>query len=225
MRIWEIDFLRGLAVLLMILFHFIVDLHDFFSVSLDYQGGFFFLIGKLSACLFIFIAGISTRFSRNPFRHGLRVLFWGFTITGVTYLYEPTTYIRFGILHLLGSSLLFASFLRRYQAWQQSILGVFILLIGNFWPGNRWLRQSWLLPLGYPPANFATLDYYPLFPWFGLFLLGMAGGIWFYPTRRSLFAQSPPDTPLHFLGRHALAVYLLHQPFLLLLLTCLFSLR
>ena len=216
MRIWEIDFLRGFAVLLMVAFHFIVDLRDFYGVPVIYQQGFWFIIGKSSACLFILLAGISTNFSRNPLRHGLKVLAWGMAISLATYFYNPAIYIRFGILHLLGVSLIFSVFFSRLTNLPLALISLIALLLGNFWPGAAWLRQPWLIPLGYPPASFATLDYYPLLPWFGLFIIGKIIGRILYPKPHSLFSLQLPATPFHWLGRHALAVYLLHQPFLLL---------
>ena len=223
MRIWEIDFLRGLAVLLMVTFHFIVDLRDFYGFPLDYRDGFCFILGKSSACLFILCAGISTRFSRSPLRHGLKVLTWGMVLSIVTYFYDPAIYIRFGILHLLGVSLLLSAFFSRFTSLQLTFIALSLLLLGNFWEGAAWLRQPWLIPLGYPPASFATLDYYPLLPWLGLFVLGMILGRQLYPRPLSRLPNDLPHTPLNWCGRNALAIYLLHQPILLLLLFFFFN--
>ena len=70
-----------------------------------------------------------------------------------------------------------------------------------------------------------TNDYVPLFPWFGMVLVGdrprpdwrcrgssaLASG----PGRRARHSPAPPT----FAGRHSLAIYLIHQPVLLALLT------
>ncbi len=223
MRIWEIDFLRGVAVLLMVTFHFVVDLRDFYGVPLDYRQGLWFLLGKMSACLFILLAGISIRFSRSPLRHGLKVLVWGMAISIVTYFYDPVIYIRFGILHLLGVSLLLSAFLSRFTNLTLMFFAVSSMLLGNFWQGTAGLRSPWFIPFGYPPISFATLDYYPLFPWLGVFVLGMVLGRKLYPKQISRLPENLPHTPLNRCGRNALAIYLLHQPILLLLLFFVFN--
>ena len=37
-------------------------------------------------------------------------------------------------------------------------------------------RTIWLLPLGIHPATFFSVDYEPIFPWFGVVLIGMGLG-------------------------------------------------
>ncbi|MGL5512096.1 MAG: heparan-alpha-glucosaminide N-acetyltransferase domain-containing protein, partial [Sporomusa sp.] len=48
-RLTEIDFLRGIAILLMVIFHIAFDLAHFFNWSLDYQNGFWYFQGKTAA--------------------------------------------------------------------------------------------------------------------------------------------------------------------------------
>jgi uncharacterized membrane protein len=51
------------------------------------------------------------------------------------------------------------------------------------------------------------MDFIPAYPWFWVTLLGMITGPWVlakWPARA--------NPPLEFLGKHALKIYLLHQP-------------
>src|SRR5665647_1682285 len=111
-RIWEIDLIRGIAIILMIIFHLIVDLKDFYGYNLDYFRGFWYIEGKFSAILFMLICGVSSTLGRNNIRHGLKVFIWAMILTAVTYIYNGSCYILFGILHFLGISLLSANFMR-----------------------------------------------------------------------------------------------------------------
>jgi uncharacterized membrane protein len=74
-----------------------------------------------------------------------------------------------------------------------------------------------LLWLGFVPYNFYTLDYFPIFPWFGLVLIGIFLGNKFYQDGKRGFKL--PDLSGSFivdllgtLGRNSLAIYLVHQP-------------
>lgn len=216
-RLWEIDFLRGLAIVLMILFHLMVDLRDFYGYLFDYAHGWLYYAGKLSAGLFLLLAGLSTRFSRRPLRHGLQILGWGMVVTLVTYLYNPAVYVRFGILHLIGSGLMLSYGTRGFDQGRRIILALG-LLAGGRMAAEAATTRVWLVPLGIVPAGFASLDYYPLLPWAGVILLGAWAGEYLYPAPRSLLKHEPGPNPLTYMGRHSLSIYLLHQPLLLVLL-------
>ena len=80
-RIWEIDFLRAVAIILMAAFHTIYDLNEFAGMNVEYLNGFWYWEGKTSALLFIFLAGISSGLSKNTVRRGIKVLVFAMAIT------------------------------------------------------------------------------------------------------------------------------------------------
>ena len=63
MRFWEIDALRGVAILLVVAFHFVFDLDYFTSLSCNADAWYWELLGLVSAILFIGIAGLSATVS------------------------------------------------------------------------------------------------------------------------------------------------------------------
>ena len=76
---------------------------------------------------------------------------------------------------------------------------------------NAPLSLLWLYP-----ANFTTLDYFPLLPWFGLMALGIyCGNLW---AGRKAVAPARSARGICFLGRHSLAIYVIHQPILIVIL-------
>jgi uncharacterized membrane protein len=215
-RIKEIDFVRGIAIILMIIFHLIVDLKDFFSYHLEYLQGFWYIEGKCSAILFIFLCGISSTLSHSSTRHGIKIFTWAMILTTITYFYNPDFYIRFGILHLLGISLLSASVLGRLPRVWLLLLSVTSIIIGLFFV-QRYTSSPYLFPLGLQTNTFASLDYYPLFPWCGIFVAGILAGRIVYAPRQPIVSKHLPK-PITWLGQHSLAIYLIHQPILLSLL-------
>jgi len=213
-RIWEIDSLRGIAILLMVVFHLVFDLAVFGGYPLNYMDGFWYYEGKLSAIMFMTIAGVSSTLSVHYFRRALVVFACGMLITLATYFYDPQTYIRFGILHMLGSCMLFFPFIKNLKSGWLVASGTIALASGQ-WAAQFTGHFPLLLPFGVTTPDFTSLDYYPLLPWSGFFLYGAALGQLLYKKRRSLIPQPACLHPFTALGRHPLTVYLIHQPVLL----------
>lgn len=201
----------------MVLFHLIVDLNDFFGYSLNYMSGFWYYEGKLSAILFMTVAGISSTLHRAQLKQGSIVLAWGMLITAVTYLYNPETYVRFGILHLLGTSMLLFRSIRHLSYRILLAAGLAIIAAGQ-WLSVLAASTVLLLPFGITPPGFVSIDYYPLLPWSGLFFCGAALGKILYREKRSLLPPFRGTGSIARLGRHSLLIYLTHQPILLALL-------
>lgn len=216
-RLAEIDLLRGIAILLMIIFHTLFDLAYFYHWPIDYLNGFWYYQGKASAVLFMLVTGISCTFSRNSLQRGLKVLGTGLVITAATYLFHPAEYIRFGILHLLGSAMLLAPWLKRYSVLTLATVGTACIAAGRL-VLTLTTSLPWFIPLGITPSGFASLDYYPIFPWLGIILYGLAAGKLLYPAKQPLWPEAVlyrPVSWLSWLGRHSLIVYLVHQPLIL----------
>ena len=71
---------------------------------------------------------------------------------------------------------------------------------------------GFLFPLGLHPLIFASADYYPLLPWIFLFLAGYWLGEAFLQRRVPEFCYREHLPALGWIGRHALIIYLVHQP-------------
>lgn len=211
-RRWQIDFSRGVAICLMASFHFVFDLNYYWDVPVSYQSGFWYYVGKLSAILFTFIAGVSASLSSRHIHRGLVVLGWGAVISLATYLLDSQTYIRFGILHMQGSCMLLFPLLKNLRPAWLAATGTAVFVAGK-WTAEL-TGPAFLLPLGVMPSGFQSLDYYPLLPWAALFLYGAALG------KLGSGAQAPRPQPcwarpFSLAGRHSLAIYLIHQPLLI----------
>jgi len=213
-RIWEVDFLRGTAIILMVLFHLLYDLNEFYGYKINYQEGYINLIGKSSALLFISISALSCSLSSSNFKRGLKILLLAFAITLITYIYDANTYINFGILHLIGTSILFYKFFKPFNAHLLLIMGTIIIIIGGFFSKTT-IPTNFFFPFGLTNSSYTSLDYYPLFPYFGVFLYGMAFVKIFYPHKKSLLNFNLANNLISYLGQHSLAIYLIHQPILL----------
>lgn len=218
-RYGEIDVLRAVAIVLMVIFHLVYDLREFAGVNIDYQAPLWYVIGKTSALLFIFVSGLSSGLSRSPVRRGLKVLFFGMIITVVTFLFMKEEYIRFGILHFLAVTMILSPFLFRLSSRTLWILAVCAALLG-FWFTDLVVGTSLLVPFGLIYDGFSSLDYYPLCPYLSVTLLGILAYRYFYAHRvkPSLFSFQLNSKPVKWLSRNSLGIYIIHQPIILFIL-------
>jgi uncharacterized membrane protein len=229
-RFWEIDSLRGIAIIMMIAFHLLFDMNHFAKAGFDLYSGFWFLLGRAAAVTFLFLVGLSLTLSYSRtrkqgkagfskyLRRGIRIFLYGLIITLITWAVLPQGAIWFGVLHLIGLSIILAYPLLR-KGFLVLFLGIAIIIIGLYMQ-NFTFNFLWLLWLGLRPLAFYTFDYLPLLPWFGVVLIGVFFGNLLYPDYKRRFrirnlSGFPPLRGLAFLGRHSLIIYLLHQPVLL----------
>lgn len=215
-RIREIDVLRGAALLLMIFFHLLFDLKEIYGYPVNYNQGLFYYIGKISAIMFIMISAVSSSLSRNNLRRGVKLLLIAGAITAVTHLYSPVLGIKFGILHFLGLSMLLYPVFRNLNKYLLVLLGILMVSLGLYLDKIP-ARANYLFILNLTGPGWSSADYYPLLPWFGVFLFGISLGKILYPENRSLLSGSNRAEILAFLGRHTLPVYLVHQPLLIII--------
>lgn len=210
-RIWEIDLLRATAIILMIIFHTVVDLNKFVGIDIDYLSGFWYWEGKASALTFIFLSGISSGFSKNNVRRGVKVIAYGMAITLITYILYKEQYVRFGILHLLGISMILFPLLKKMNNMLLFISAAVIALVAIPLK-NILANTSLLLPLGVMYREFATLDYYPLSPYLSMFILGIIAYKMYYYKKHSLFKFGYENKYITAISKNSLAIYLIHQP-------------
>ena len=235
-RFWEIDFLRGLAIIMMIIYHLFYDL-DFFNVyDININSGFWWYFARTIATMFILLVGISLTLSHsrarmlNPkynlyskyLRRGLKTFAWGLTITLMTWIFLRGGFIIFGVLHLIGISIILAYPFLKLRSWNL-LIGIIFISIGIYLK-KLTFGFPWLIWLGFKPDIFYTVDYFPIFPWFGVILIGLFIGNLLYAnyTRRFNFWDLHNLSFIRlfcFLGRHSLLIYLIHQPILITLLS------
>jgi uncharacterized membrane protein len=230
-RFWEVDAARGIAIIMMIVYHCTYDLDTLGGYHIQSTTGYLALFADVTAGLFLFLVGISLAISRTRtsltgwrlfgkyLARGLRILAYGMVLT-IIFLALGMGVVAFGILHLIGFSIILAyPFLSLRLT--NLVLGTVIFVAGQYILAQDLYSQSfWLLPFGVVPEGVMMPDYRPLLPWFGVVLIGLFFGNVVYGGRPAVPEDKAPvlARPLLPLGRNSLFIYLIHQPIIIALL-------
>jgi len=235
-RFWEIDFMRGLAIVMMILFHLLYDLNYFGVYDLFSHSDFGEYFARATALIFILVAGISLTLSYSKakkiqkmrdgifmknLKRGLKIFSWGLILTLITWIFIKERFIIFGILHFIGISIILAYPFLQLRYWNL-LIGAFFISTGIYLQGVTF-NCNWFIWLGFTPDNFSTVDFFPIFPWFGVVLFGVfLGNILYSDYERKFFMKDLTHFTFIrffcFLGKYSLLIYLIHQPILIMLL-------
>jgi len=216
-RYLEVDFIRGFALLLMVGFHLAFDLNYFHYIDINIRHGLdwrYFRYVILS--LFIGTVGISLVLANQKginyqkvFNRAGKLLLASLAISIASYFMNPNMWIYFGVIHfILVGSLVGLFFIRIPKI--ALVLGIVIIILFNMGLLNmHWLYAPLKAPLHLPRV---TEDLVQFFPWFAAVLIGIYIG-----HKKYFDIGLQPGRVVNavvFLGRHALIIYLVHQPIL-----------
>lgn len=221
-RIPGVDAMRGFALCLMFVYHFAFDLRFYRVIAADFEHDPFWLgFRALIVTAFMALVGLSLVLADRAgatrahfFKRVAVIVACALAASVGSWLLFPRSFIYFGILHCIAvASVLAWPLVRRPRT--AFAFGCAVIVAGVAWshPAFDARALSWL---GFTTMKPATEDYVPVAPWAGVVLVGIAlghalarGGF------RALARLAAAPTPLRWLGRHSLAVYMVHQPVLL----------
>jgi len=210
---------------LMVAYHVFFDLNYFGIASIALQELPLVLFQRIVGSLFLLLVGVSLTLSeaRNKegyIHHVKRALLLGgiaLAITIATWIYPHDAFVKFGIVHMIALSTLIAPFFFRFGK-ANLLLGIAIIAAGLA-VGSIHTDLPYLFWLGITSPDYTALDHYAMLPWFGVVLIGICAGHVVFPNGKSALhmPKSQLLSKLAFLGKHSLAIYLIHQPVLVVL--------
>lgn len=228
------DEVRGFAVLCMVFYHAFYVIAFLFNT--DWMGQvfrFFMPAEPYFAAAFILISGISSQLSHSNLVRGAKLLAVALVVTLATVIVVPDEAIWFGVLHLLAVCMLLFGALQKVLAKVPFCPGIivcavlFLLTCGLVFaevpyigvPGIPSLQVCALsenyrfgFPFGFRSPDFASADYFPLLPWVFMFLAGTFLGRFAKAGRFPEFMYKSRVPFFSWIGRHALIIYVAHQP-------------
>lgn len=226
-----LDNLRGLTLISMVMYHTVWDMVYIFENDWDWFKGNQSYIWQQSICwCFILLSGFCWSFGRKKWKRGLTVFGAGALISLVTIIVMPENRVVFGVLTLLGSSMLLMipleKVLRKVNPYIGLVCTFFLFLYvkdisyGHLgWKEFGYIRlpQEWYCNLfsaywGLPADEFFSSDYFGIFPWLFLFVTGYFVFRIFERNRWMDVLKVGGIKPLEVLGKNSLLVYMVHQP-------------
>lgn len=236
-RYKKLDYIRGIALINMIIYHALWDMVYIFNYDIPWFDSRIAYVWQQCICYtFILLSGFCFSFSKNNLIRGLKVFALGLVVTLVTVFVLPDEPIIFGVLTLIGSSMIMVSIIRKYLDKINCYLGIFIFLFlfiicRNVNSGYLGYESINLIKLpssiysnflttylGFPYSGFISSDYFSIIPWIFLFISGYyLNKIFVYKKLMINFIKST-NYVVEYIGSNSLIVYALHQPIIYLLL-------
>lgn len=233
-RMCLLDEIRGIAVILMVIYHTFYSMAFIFHMEFSYPIMFSIMpYEPIIPIIFITVSGIVSVYSKSNFKRGLIIFAIALLITLVTSIILPGQAILFGILHFLGIGLIIYSFLKKPLSKIPINLGLFLSLIlfvilydlpksvigfppylGTELP-DEFYSIYWLSFLGFPTPDFVSSDYFPILPYIFLLFFGSFIGRYLKEVKTPEVLYKKLCSPLDFIGKHALLIYVLHQPIII----------
>ncbi len=225
------DFVRGAAILGVVLYHLIWDLRLFqFTRHDPIFDPLWLAFAKVLLASFLLLAGVSLvlahrdRIHWRPFwkRFGI-LLGAALLVTVGTYIAFPDGYVYFGILHALAVFSLIGVFFVRAPMWLVIGLGVFFIA-APFGFHSDFFNSRWTSWIGFWTVEPYTQDLVPLFPGQGFVLLGIALVRIMLSQKLGVRILGLRSKRLWYrffekAGRWSLIIYMVHQPILFGILT------
>ncbi len=216
-RFFELDLLRGTAVILMVVFHIGYDLAYFgyadYVTTRDIE---WISFRGIILSMFLLAVGMSAYLAykdeidyRKLFKTVGKLGLISVLISVGSYVVFPAQWIYFGVIHFIAVALVASlMFLKTPKLSLAFGLGI----IGSYLMGASILDRLFYYSVGHWHIPIHTVDVVSFTPWFGVVLIGI------FVMDRDLFGlridRNTATRKVAFLGQHSLAIYLVHQPIL-----------
>ena len=232
-RIYNLDKIRGLTIISMVLFHLMYNINFFREISW-YNGTLLNKVWQLSIALsFFIISGITSTLlsSKKNIIRGIKTSIVGLLISISTYIFARDQFIVWGVMNGLGLSMIIGGLLMSNRIFSKNMILIFLLIFTFTYniPRNSLIDVSFfnhlyeknIFPLGFPSDKFVSADYFPIIPWIFAYFSGISLGSFLH--EKNFYNKYGTDNLLAKIGRYSMPIYLIHQVILYPLVSIFFS--
>ena len=226
-RNFDIDFVRGIAIILMVIYHWysLIDLQKDPNVRCTSckrltSRPLIDIAGHTARFIFIFLMGLSisiskqkdpVKFEERQMKRSIYLAFYAIVINITTFVIFKDKYVRFGILHYMSFGMLIIT----YLSFNPQLLLMFGILIYLTYLSIRKKQSNTLAGtiFGYK-SNINTIDLFPISKWLLLSILGYYVGseIIDYKsiTNTNYISQNWFSKIINNIGKYSLEIYMFH---------------
>lgn len=218
-RFQEIDLFRGIAVIGMIIYHTIFAINFLGIATTNIFSDLWQPYLKFVQFTFLGLVGVSMAISKKTYaeqiKRALKIFAGALLVTFFTYILVREYFIIFGILHLITVSVFILPAVKN-KKYMGLIFGLAAISIWLF-IRNIVSDNVFLFILGFKNMTISSLDYFPIFPWIAVPFFGLEIGHYLYRDNAPIIDMKCPKflSPVLFLGRHSLIIYLIHVPIII----------
>ena len=232
-RYYLLDSLRGISIISMIAFHLCYDLFMIYGINTSWYFYPITAVWERSICVvFILGSGMCLNFAGYGIKRGILLNLAGFAVTCVTVIAEPNQAVWFGVLNLIGCSMMIVSVLsdnlKKIRPLSGALISFLLYAVSYDVPKGYvglfgldivklpdfLYSCKYLAFLGFPSSDFFSTDFFPLIPWIFLFAAGFY--LWNFIVEKNLTKYFELKIPvLDKIGRYSLWIYLAHQPIIM----------
>ena len=247
-RFKEIDFLKGVAIITMVISHIFYFKYQLNMSFLDFNSWWYISLTIVAQIIFISCIGINLSLSyskyqlknqqgkyyQNQIKRVIIIGFFGLLLSYLTYLTHGYKFIKFGILHFASCAILLLMWTVKYDLF--NLLFIIIIAVLYFIKDHlinfslQTIPKFLIFILGIFNPHYYSIDYFPIIPWTILVAFGILMGNILYPRFNRNFqlhkkidqfihnSKNKFSSTINFLGQHSFLIYLIHIPILYLIL-------
>lgn len=217
-----IDVYRGVAILAMAAYHATWDLNYYGIIEVGIGvDALWFTIQRSILTAFLLLVGAGLWLAhrngidwRKFWKREALLVAAALGVSAVTWFQFGAYFAYFGVLHAIALSSLLALPLVRAPLWAAIGVAIVFLFLPAVFTADLF-NTPWLAWIGFFTAVPETADLVPMFPWFGVVLIGLIG-MRLLEAAPALTWSSPAlwARGVAWIGRWSLIIYLVHQPLL-----------
>tara|TARA_B100000214_G_scaffold215900_1_gene156865 strand:- start:4831 stop:5553 length:723 start_codon:yes stop_codon:yes gene_type:complete len=222
-RYEEIDVLKGVAVICMIIFHFFYFPNQYGFKEIEYNTITLKIIAKVAQIIFITCVGINLVFAKkktNDASYHLKrigkIACYAILMSLFTYYVFQERYVKFGILHFVAfSSLLLFTFVDNVETMKVITTILALLFVLNKIKPElfRIIPSPLAFISGFYNDRYSAVDHFPILPWGFLICLGVFIGHYLLNNEintPNYIKNNPVSEVLKNIGKRSLEIYAVH---------------